>query len=33
MNYEWDETKRRAIIGMAKDVYPPDYLERERESW
>ena len=23
----------KAIIGMAKDVYPPDYLERERESW
>jgi len=23
----------KAIIGMAKDLYPPDYLERERESW
>ena len=23
----------KAIIGMAKDMYPPDYLERERESW
>jgi AbrB family looped-hinge helix DNA binding protein len=23
----------RAIIGVAKDMYPPDYLERERESW
>ena len=23
----------RAILGMAKGMYPPDYLERERESW
>jgi len=23
----------KALIGMAKDLYPPDYLERERESW
>ncbi len=23
----------KAIIGLAKDLYPPDYLERERESW
>ncbi|PYT26159.1 MAG: AbrB family transcriptional regulator [Acidobacteria bacterium] len=23
----------KAIIGMAKDMYSPDYLERERESW
>jgi AbrB family looped-hinge helix DNA binding protein len=23
----------KAILGMAKGMYPPDYLERERESW
>jgi AbrB family looped-hinge helix DNA binding protein len=23
----------QAISGIARDVYPPDYLERERESW
>ena len=23
----------RAVIGMGKGVYPPDYLEKERESW
>jgi AbrB family looped-hinge helix DNA binding protein len=23
----------RAILGMAKGMYPPDYLERELESW
>ena len=23
----------QAISGIAKGLYPPDYLERERESW
>jgi len=23
----------KAILGIAKGIYPPDYLERERESW
>jgi len=23
----------KAIAGMAKELYPRDYLERERESW
>jgi AbrB family looped-hinge helix DNA binding protein len=23
----------KAILGIAKGMYPPDYLERERESW
>lgn len=23
----------KAISGIGKDLYPPDYLERERESW
>ena len=23
----------KAILGVAKGMYPPDYLERERESW
>lgn len=23
----------KAILGMGKGMYPPDYLERERESW
>lgn len=23
----------RAITGMGRDLYPPDYLERERDSW
>ncbi len=22
-----------AIRGMARDLYPPDYVEKERESW
>lgn len=23
----------KAILGMAKGMYPPDYLEGERDSW
>ncbi len=23
----------KALLGIAKGMYPPDYLERERESW
>ncbi|MBI4483937.1 MAG: AbrB/MazE/SpoVT family DNA-binding domain-containing protein [Acidobacteria bacterium] len=23
----------KAIAGIAKGLYPPDYLEKERESW
>jgi len=23
----------KAIIGIAKGMYPPDYLRRERDSW
>jgi len=23
----------KAIVGMARGLYPPDYLKRERESW
>jgi AbrB family looped-hinge helix DNA binding protein len=23
----------KAILGIAKGMYPPDYLERERKSW
>ena len=23
----------KAILGMGKGMYPPDYLARERESW
>ena len=23
----------KALRGLAKGVYPPDYLKRERESW
>jgi len=22
-----------ALRGLAKDLYPPDYLEKERQSW
>jgi hypothetical protein len=24
---------RKALRGMMKGVYPPDYLKKERESW
>lgn len=23
----------RAVIGMGKDLFPSDYLKKERESW
>jgi len=23
----------RALRGLAKGIYPPDYLKRERRSW
>lgn len=23
----------KATAGMAKELYPPDYLERERKAW
>ena len=23
----------KAILGIGKGMYPPDYLERERQSW
>jgi len=23
----------KAILGMGKGMYPPDYLQRERDSW
>ena len=24
---------RKAILGLGKGLYPPDYLEKERQSW
>ena len=23
----------KALLGVAKGMYPPDYLQKERESW
>jgi AbrB family looped-hinge helix DNA binding protein len=27
------ESFERALRGIARGVYPPDYLEKERQSW
>lgn len=24
---------RKAILGIGRGLYPPDYLQKERESW
>jgi AbrB family looped-hinge helix DNA binding protein len=30
---EKPKSYRKAITGIGRGLYPPDYLEKERESW